>query len=128
LGYANAGKYPLLLINGCDYASAYQRNHTQGEDWVMSPRKGASGLLANSSVGVDLWVKRYTELLYRAFFSEGLSPSTLGQQMQDAESEFVVRYGQGVVPTAQLLQFVLLGDPAQRVFSPLRKKVGQEIP
>jgi hypothetical protein len=77
---------------------------------------------------VDLWVKRYTELLYRAFFSEGLSPSTLGQQMQDAESKFVVRYGQGVVPTAQLLQFVLLGDPAQRVFSPLRKKVGQEIP
>lgn len=128
LGYANAGKYPLLLINGCDYASAYQRNHTQGEDWVMSPRKGASGLLANSSVGVDLWVKRYTELLYRAFFSEGLSPSTLGQQMQDAESEFVVRYGLGVLPTAQLLQFVLLGDPAQRVFSPLRKKVGQEIP
>jgi hypothetical protein len=77
---------------------------------------------------MDIWVKRYTELLYRAFFSEGLSPRTLGQQMQDAEAEFVARYGRGVVPTAQLLQLVLLGDPAQRVFSPLREKVGQEMP
>ena len=128
LGYANAGKYPLLMINGCDYASAYQRYDTQGEDWVMSPKKGASGLLASSSLGMDIWVKRYTELLYRAFFSEGLSPRTLGQQMQDAEAEFVARYGRGVVPTAQLLQLVLLGDPAQRVFSPLREKVGQEMP
>jgi hypothetical protein len=128
LGYANAGKYPLLLINGCDYASAYQRYDTQGEDWVMSPKKGASGLLASSSLGVDIWVKRYTELLYRAFFSEGGSLKTLGQQMQNAEAEFVARYGRAVVPTAQLLQLVLLGDPAQRVFSPLRKKVGQEMP
>ena len=128
LGYANAGKYPLLMINGCDYASAYQRYDTQGEDWVMSPKKGASGLLASSSLGMDIWVKRYTELLYRAFFSEGLSPRTLGLQMQDAETQFVARYGRGVVPTAQLLQLVLLGDPAQRVFSPLRKKVGLEVP
>jgi hypothetical protein len=127
LGYANAGKYPLLLINGCDYASAYQRHYTQGEDWVMNPKKGASALLASSSVGVDIWVKRYTELLYRAFFSEGGSPKTLGQQMQDADEQFVARYGTGAVPTAHLLQFVLLGDPAQRVFSPLRKKVTEEI-
>lgn len=122
LGYANAGKYPLLLINGCDYASAYQRYYTQGEDWVMSPKKGASALLASSSVGVDIWVKRYTELLYRELFSEGLSSKTLGQQMQDAEVAFVARYGTGAVPNAHMLQFVLLGDPAQRVFSPLREK------
>ena len=93
----------------------------------MSPKKGASALLASSSVGVDIWVKRYTELLYRAFFSEGGSPKTLGQQVQDADEQFVARYGTGAVPTAQLLQFVLLGDPAQRVFSPLRKKVTEEI-
>lgn len=122
LGYANVGKYPLLLINGCDYASAYQRHYTQGEDWVMSPKKGASALLASSSLGVDIWVKRYTELLYRELFSEGLSSKTLGQQMQDAEVAFVARYGTGAVPTAHLLQLVLLGDPVQRVFSPLREK------
>ena len=119
LGYANAGAYPLLLINGCEYGNAFGPSYSQGEDWLITPKKGAIAVLSNSSVGVDLLLKRSTELLYRGLFDWGESscPPTLGEILLKTEREFTDRYGQRPEYQAHWAQLILLGDPALRLFS-----------
>jgi hypothetical protein len=119
LGFANAGAYPLLLINGCEYGNSFGASYSQGEDWLISPKKGAIAVLSNSSLGVDLLLKRSTELLYRGLFDWGESacPSTLGEILLQAEREFIGRYGQRPEYQAHWEQLILLGDPAVRIFS-----------
>lgn len=119
LGYANAGTYPLLLINGCEYGNSFGANYSQGEDWLISPKKGAIAVLSNSSLGVDLLLKRSTELLYQGLFDWGESacPSTLGEILLQAEQKFIGRYGQRPEYQAHWEQLILLGDPALRLFT-----------
>jgi hypothetical protein len=119
LGYTNAGAYPLLLINGCEYGNAFGPSYSQGEDWLISPNKGAIAVLSNSSLGVDLLLKRSTELLYRGLFEWGESACspTLGEILLQAEREFGARYGQAPEYQAHWAQLILLGDPALRLFS-----------
>jgi hypothetical protein len=119
LGYANVGRYPLLLINGCEYGNAFGASYSQGEDWLISPNKGAIAVLSNSSLGVDLLLKRSTELLYRGLFDweESACPPTLGEILLQAEREFIGRYGQHPEYQAHWAQLILLGDPAVRILS-----------
>ena len=118
LTYDNQGKYPLLLINGCEYGNAFGPSYSQGEDWLLTPNKGAIAVLSNSSLGVDLLLKRSTELLYRGLFDwrESSCPPTLGEILLKAEKEFTVRYGQRPEYLAHWAQLILLGDPAIRLF------------
>lgn len=118
LGYVNAGAYPLLLINGCEYGNAFGPTYSQGEDWLISPKKGAIAVLSNSTLGVDLLLKRSTELLYRGLFDRrGSSCSlTLGEILLQAEQEFMGRYGKQPEYQAHWAQLILLGDPALRLF------------
>jgi hypothetical protein len=116
-GYANAGKYPLLLINGCEYANAFGPSYSQGEDWLLTPQKGAIGVLSTSSLGVDLLLKRYTEIWYKQLFAveSAAKPLSLGDVMLRTEREFLLRYGPSLEHQAQLSQYLLLGDPAVRI-------------
>jgi hypothetical protein len=70
-------------------------------------------------VGVDLLLKRSTELLYRGLFDweESACPPTLGEILLKAEREFTDRYGQRPEYQAHWAQLILLGDPALRLFS-----------
>ena len=117
LTYANAGKYPLLLINGCEYANAFGPSYSQGEDWLLTPKKGAIAVLSTSSLGVDLLLKRYTEIWYKHLFAveSAAKPLSLGEVMLRSEREFLLRYGLSIEYQAQLSQQVLLGDPALRI-------------
>jgi hypothetical protein len=116
--YANAGKYPLLLINGCEYSNAFGPSYSQGEDWLLTPKKGAIGVLSTSSLGVDLLLKRYTEIWYKQLFAveSAAKPLSLGEVMLRTEREFLLRYGPSTEHQAQLSQYLLLGDPAVRIF------------
>jgi hypothetical protein len=116
-GYANAGKYPLLLINGCEYANAFGPSYSQGEDWLLTQKKGAIGVLSTSSLGVDLLLKRYTEIWYKHLFAveSAAKPLSLGEVMLRTEREFLLRYGISIEHQAQLSQYLLMGDPAVRI-------------
>jgi hypothetical protein len=115
--YANAGKYPMLLINGCEYANAFGPSYSQGEDWLLTPKKGAIAVLSTSSLGVDLLLKRYTEIWYKHLFAveSAAKPLSLGEVMLRTEREFLLRYGISIEHQAQLSQYLLLGDPALRI-------------
>ena len=118
LTYANAGKYPLLLINGCDYGNAFGPSYSQGEDWLVTPNKGAIAVLSNSSLGVDLLLRRYTEIWYQHLFAgeSAADQLSLGDILLRTEREFLFRYGLSSEHEAFLSQQVLLGDPALRIF------------
>ena len=122
-GYANLGKYPLLLINGCEYSNAFGPSYSQGEDWLLTPKKGAIGVLSTSSLGVDLLLKRYTEIWYKHLFAveSAAKPLSLGEVMLRTEREFLLRYGPSTEHQAQLSQYLLLGDPAVRIL-PIRQR------
>lgn len=122
-GYANAGKYPMLLINGCEYANAFGPSYSQGEDWLLTPKKGAIAVLSTSSLGVDLLLKRYTEIWYKHLFAveSAAKPLSIGEVMLRTEREFIIRYGPSPEHQAQLAQYLLLGDPAVRIL-PIRQR------
>ena len=121
LTYANAGKYPLLLINGCDYGNAFGPSYSQGEDWLVTPNKGAIAVLSNSSLGVDLLLKRYTEIWYKHLFAVAPAADqlSLGDFLLRTEREFLFRYGLSSEHEAFLSQQVLLGDPALHILHPI---------
>jgi hypothetical protein len=123
-GYANAGKYPLLLINGCEYSNAFGPSYSQGEDWLLTPKKGAIGVLSTSSLGVDLLLKRYTEIWYKQLFAveSAAKPLSLGEVMLRTEREFLLRYGSSPENLTQLSQYLLLGDPAVRILRNAQRK------
>lgn len=117
IGYQNAGKYPVLLLNGCDAGNAFGNAYTFGEDWVITPNKGASNFLAHASLGVDVFLRRYSE----AFYSKAFSDSTLihrpiGIIKRETERLFYRLYGTSPVNRSHGEQLVMLGDPAVRMF------------
>ena len=117
LAYANRGKYPVMLFNGCDYGSAYGTTYTQGEDWVITPRKGASNILANTSIGVDVILRRYSDAFYSYAFADSTTIyQSLGEVKQAAEDFFVASYGTAPLNYSHMEQMVLLGDPGVRIF------------
>ncbi|WP_288370882.1 C25 family cysteine peptidase [uncultured Algoriphagus sp.] len=117
INYQNKGKYPVMLFNGCDYGSAFGTNYTQGEDWVMTADKGASNILANSSIGVDVFLRRYSEQFYLEAFADSAKIfRTVGEIKRTAEGNFVNRYGLNPLNYSHMEQMILLGDPATRLF------------
>jgi hypothetical protein len=117
LNYQNRGKYPVMLFNGCDYGSAFGSSYTQGEDWVMTPQKGAVAVLANSSIGVDVYLRRYSEAFYQAAFADSsLIYRTLGEVKMEAEKNYIQRYGLSPLNVSHMEQMINFGDPGIRMF------------
>ncbi|MFC3417604.1 putative type IX secretion system sortase PorU2 [Algoriphagus hitonicola] len=117
INYQNKGKYPVMLFNGCDYGSAFGTGYTQGEDWVMTPDKGAAAIMANSAIGVDVYLRRYSDAFYQKAFSDSsLIYRSLGEIKMEAEQFFVQRYGTSPLNFSHMEQMILMGDPGVRIF------------
>ncbi|MEX2593806.1 MAG: C25 family cysteine peptidase [Anditalea sp.] len=117
LGYDNKGKYPLLLLNGCDAGNSFGEAYTFGEDWIITPDKGASNYMAHSSVGVDVYLRRYSESFYtKAFSDSSLIYQSVGKVKIEAEKLFYSRYGASPINQSHTNQMIMLGDPAARIF------------
>ncbi|OOG73196.1 transporter [Algoriphagus sp. A40] len=117
LGYANKGKYPIMLFNGCDYGSAYSTVYTQAEDWVITPEKGAVIAMANTSSGVDVYLRRYSDLFYNSAFADSTNIyRTIGEVKLDAEWKLIKTFGTNPLNYTHMEQMVMLGDPGVRIF------------
>jgi hypothetical protein len=117
LGYANKGKYPMLLLNGCDAGNSFGNAYTFGEDWVLTPEKGATNFMAHANIGVDVYLRRYSESFYIKAFSDSTTIyQPVGIVRREAEKWFFARYGESAVNRSHAEQLVMLGDPAIRLF------------
>ncbi len=117
MGYRNQGKYPVLLLNGCDAGNAYGDAYTFGEDWIVTPERGASNFLAHADIGIDVYLRRYSESFYaKAFADSSLIHQSLGKVKIEAEKLLYSRYGDSEVNQSHANQIIMLGDPAVRMF------------
>ncbi len=91
--------------------------YTQGEDWVITPEKGAVIILANTSLGVDVYLRRYSDQFYLTAFADSTKIyRTIGEVKQEAERIFVETYGTNPLNYSHMEQMVMQGDPAIRIF------------
>lgn len=117
MGYENRGKYPMLLLNGCDAGNSFGNAYTFGEDWVLTPMKGATNFMAHANVGVDVYLRRFSESFYnKAFSDSSMIYQPVGLVKRETEKLFFFRYGVSNVNRSHAEQLVMLGDPALRLF------------
>jgi len=117
LGYNNKGKYPMLLLNGCDAGNAFGGAYTFGEDWILTPDRGASNFMAHASAGVDVYLRRYSESFYnKAFADSSLNYKSIGKIKIEVEKYFYKRFGESAINQSHANQMIMLGDPAIRLF------------
>lgn len=117
LNYRNKGKYPVLLLNGCDAGNAFGAAYTFGEDWINTPDRGASNFLAHADIGIDVYLRRYSESFYaKAFADSSLIYQTVGKIKIESDKLMYSRYGFSEVNRSHADQMIILGDPAVRIF------------
>lgn len=117
MGYHNAGKYPFMLMNGCDAGSFFLNTAITGENWVLTPDKGAVGFIAHSAYGLLNYLQLYSATFYDVAFADSVFVAEgAGIVQQEVARRFLQRYGSAPPQLSQAQQMVLLGDPALRIF------------
>lgn len=116
-GYRNKGKYPFILVNGCDAGNIYADVYTFGEDWIVTPDRGAVGFIAHVALGLSSNLKRYSDLFYATAFSDpSYINQSIGKVMHKVCVEYLDKYGSSPVSISQIQQMNLQGDPALKIF------------
>ncbi|MBI3221322.1 MAG: hypothetical protein HYZ44_17560 [Bacteroidetes bacterium] len=117
MGYNNAGKYPVFLINGCNAGAFFSNGAIFGEDWVLAANKGARNFIAHSSFGLSNTLKAYTTLLYEIGFADSVFlRKGIGEVQQKVSQKYLETFGLGPESGTQVQQMILLGDPAVKLF------------
>ncbi|WP_026464090.1 C25 family cysteine peptidase [Adhaeribacter aquaticus] len=118
-GYNNFGKYPMILLNGCQSGnvSLGTNSRTFGEDWIITPKKGAINFLAHSSTGADLPLHVYSSNFYNlAFTNPNFYGKSIGQIVQETARRTASRNDIEYIVSAMYM--LLQGDPAIAVVGP----------
>ena len=116
LGYNNTGKYPMLLINGCNAGDFFAPAIRYGEDWIDTPSKGAVGFMANTSFGYTSLLRIYSSFFYKVAYGDSVF---IHKGIGDIQKEVMKRLTQessSVPYVIQGQQMFLLGDPAVKLF------------
>jgi hypothetical protein len=116
LGYSNAGKYPVFLINGCNAGSFFLNGELFGENWINAANLGARNFIAHSSYGLVSTLRTYSDYFYRIGFADSVF---INKGVGDVQKEVAKQYMKATSPAmtniTQVQQMVLLGDPAVRL-------------
>lgn len=116
-GYRNKGKYPFILVNGCDAGNIYANVYTFGEDWIITPDRGAVGFIAHVARGLSSNLKRYSDLFYAtAFADSSYINKSIGKIMHKVAVDYLEKYGTSPIQITQIQQMNLQGDPSLNIF------------
>ncbi|WP_299821032.1 C25 family cysteine peptidase [uncultured Pontibacter sp.] len=117
--YKNKGKYPIMLMNGCNVGDSYVPNSVSfGEDWLNTPDKGGIALIAHVGAGYMNFLDLYSSYFYTvAFEEEAFYGATLGRVQQETVNR-VAQTTSNDIATAMVAEMALQGDPALKVYNP----------
>jgi hypothetical protein len=116
-GYNNTGKYPVILVNGCNAGDIFRTNFTFGEDWTLTANLGAVAFFSHSDFATALNLKRYSDLFYRiGFREEPWLGTTLGEMMMEISRRYYQNFGNSLTSRTQVQMTVLQGDPMMKLF------------
>jgi len=127
-GYRNQGKYPAILLNGCNAGNVFSTTTTFGEDWIRTANRGALHVMAHSSIGISSVLKQYSDRFYEVAFGDSAwVDQPVGSVKKEAERRFIAQVGELAweMHTSQVQQLVHQGDPALTLFG--RSQTDYEI-
>ena len=125
-GYANARKYPVIMFNGCSVGAAFFNARTFATDWLLSPNKGAIGVMAESGSAYADLLDYAQDLSHQLLFND---PTWFGRPIAEVRREVIRRLQStpSFQPVAgnlraseQLLCTIWQGDPALRMYAPAK--------
>ncbi len=117
---SNKGKYPFMYFNGCGVGNVFYRYETLAADWLLTPGKGAIGVLSNSFWSYPTISAKYLTLLYKTMFGqETMLGKPIGEIVQKVSHDIASVSGSTTLDSydmANIHQLILLGDPAVVLF------------
>lgn len=117
MGYNNTGKYPVMIMNGCEAGAFFLYSKLFGEDWILASKKGAAGFIAHTSYGLVATLRAYSDLFYEtAYQDQNFIAGGVGDIQKETIRKYMVSTFPSVIHLSQIQQMVLLGDPALRLF------------
>ncbi len=119
LNYNNGnGQYPMFIVNGCQTGQIFGQFESWVQNWINTPNKGSSLMLAHSFDGFDPILKFYTENIYKtAFTDSSFFGKPIGDILTRSCNNFNTQYSPfyGKFIQSQLELMTLQGDPALRI-------------
>nr|MDQ3395089.1 C25 family cysteine peptidase [Bacteroidota bacterium] len=117
MGYKNKGKYPIILVNGCNAGNIFSTTYTFGEDWIVTPDRGALGVIAHSSYGYVGPLNLYSDMFYSTAFQDSTYiHKPIGDIHKETARKYLSRASLAPISISQAQQMVLQGDPAVTLF------------
>ncbi len=122
--YSNQGKYPMMIINGCNAGNYYiynpfrittTNNQSLSEKFVLTPNRGSIGFIASTHFGVVNYLHYYnlsytkaaSTTNYGKSIGEIMKSSSLGMLSQTGFNDFYAKMHSE--------QILLQGDPAVKL-------------
>ncbi len=96
MGYDNKGKYPVMLMHGCNVGASFLAANSFGEDWILAANKGAVGFVAHSYYGFESNLKFYGDTFYSVGYQD---PLFIGKNLGDILKETSRRYMETMEPS-----------------------------
>ncbi|MEP5611070.1 MAG: C25 family cysteine peptidase, partial [Cyclobacteriaceae bacterium] len=116
-GFANKGKYPVFLVNGCKAGEIFGNNLTFGEDWLTTPDLGAVGFIAHSDFATGSTLRRWSNLFYElAYADDVFIEESVGNILIEVSERYLTQNGTSNSSLTQVQQMLYEGDPAYRIF------------
>jgi hypothetical protein len=113
MGYRNKGKYPCILVNGCNAGDTFVEFYGFGEDWIITPDRGAVAFIAHTGAGFTVQLRNYSDLFYKiAFADTAFTGSGIGDIQREVSRRYLATYFNNYLAFSQITQMTLQGDPA----------------
>ena len=107
--YNNEGKYPLIISNSCYTGNIYGTwQSSVSEEWVLSDKRGAIGLIAMVNEGVPYYLNRFSSNFYQHIANFSYA-EPIGKSMRIAQAAMTGSTDRLTIGHIQ--QMVLHGDP-----------------
>lgn len=117
LNYRNKGRYPTILMNGCDAGWIFGGRNSFGRDWLTTANKGAIMFLASTYLGFPGPLRNFSGELYKLLFDEpAFVAKPFGQIVAENIRRLVSAPGASFYENTLAQQFAIQGDPAVVVF------------
>ncbi|MEM1135325.1 MAG: C25 family cysteine peptidase [Bacteroidota bacterium] len=117
-GFENKARYPFLFMMGCNVGNVFTNTRSIGEDWILTPDKGAIGFLAHTYLAFADTQERYADEMYKLFFSEPeMINEPIGKIIQQATKKYIENNANNRRDWSNAQQFVLSCDPAVKIFN-----------
>ncbi len=125
LSYPSIGKYPILLVNGCQAGNMFLSNASRltadyiiTEKWVLTPNRGSVAFIASTHLGIVNYLHLYSEQFYKQLAKTKDNGEAIGRIMRNVNDSLSRIYSfNDFYVRMHMEEITLHGDPALRLYS-----------